>query len=62
VSELARIDDRMTASDGQQALVEDNLKRALDLASDCQSAYLAAPPTLRRQLNQAGLLQERLHR
>jgi site-specific DNA recombinase len=51
--ELARIDDRMSESDNQQAVVEDNLRRALDLASDCRAAYAAAPSALRRQLNQA---------
>jgi site-specific DNA recombinase len=34
-------------------VIDDNLKCALDLASDCQAAYRAATPALRRQLNQA---------
>jgi site-specific DNA recombinase len=51
--ELPRIDDRMRETGSQEALVEENVKRALDLASDCRRAYAAAPPALRRQLNQA---------
>jgi len=50
---LARIGEQEAASDDEQALVEENLKRALDLASDCQTAYITAPPHIRKLFNQA---------
>lgn len=50
---LARIDDHEAATDDEQALIEANLKRALDLARDCQAAYRTAPPAIRKLFNQA---------
>src|SRR5207244_13386732 len=47
------INEHVAASDDQQALVETNLKRALDLATDCQAAYASAPPHIRKLFNQA---------
>ena len=49
--QLAHIEERITATDDHQALVEANLERALDLARNCQTAYLTAPPKVRRLLN-----------
>lgn len=52
-SSLSRIDEYATASENEQALVEINLKRALELASDCQAAYESAPDHIRKLFNQA---------
>ncbi len=51
--DLARIDDRLATTDDHQAQVAANLRRALDLASDCHAAYATAPNTERRLFNQA---------
>ena len=50
---LARINDRLAKSDDHQAHVAANLRRALDLATDCHAAYATAPNTVRRLMNQA---------
>src|SRR5262249_43602185 len=52
-SALARIEEQEAATDDQQELVEENLARALELAADCEAAYLSAPPHIRKLLNQA---------
>jgi site-specific DNA recombinase len=51
--QLGLIEERITATDDHQALVEANLERAMKLARDCQNAYLTAPPKIRRLFNQA---------
>jgi site-specific DNA recombinase len=50
---LETIDNHIAITDDYQALVAANLRRALDLASDCQTAYATAPTAVRRLLNQA---------
>jgi site-specific DNA recombinase len=50
---LSRIDEYATATENEQALIEINLKRALELASDCQAAYGSAPDHIRKVFNQA---------
>ena len=52
-SELTAAEERLAAVDIGFETVETNLARAIDFAADWNSAYLAAGPTLRRQLNQA---------
>jgi site-specific DNA recombinase len=52
-SSLARIDEYAIATENKRALVEINLKRALELASDCQAAYESAPDHIRKLFNQA---------
>jgi hypothetical protein len=52
---LAKINEQEAASEDEQALVEANLKRALDLASDCQAAYRSAPPHIRKLFNPYGV-------
>ncbi|MGQ0777626.1 MAG: recombinase family protein [Pseudonocardiales bacterium] len=52
-SQLATIEQRVTAATATFAEIEANLARALDLARDCHAAYLAAEPRLRRLFNQA---------
>ena len=49
--ELATVEQQINASDDHHRLVRDNLRRALDLARDCQAAYSSAPPLVRRLLN-----------
>jgi site-specific DNA recombinase len=51
-AQLAQIDQDLTSSDDHQALIEDNLRKALDLASDCQAAYRDAPPAVKKLFNQ----------
>ena len=51
-AQLARIEQDLSSGADQQALVEDNLRRALALASDCQTAYLEAPPAVKKLFNQ----------
>src|SRR5207247_872070 len=51
--QLGLIEERITATDDHQAVVEANLEWAMTLARDCQSAYLTAPPKERRLFNQA---------
>jgi site-specific DNA recombinase len=51
--ELNRIDQRLSVTDDHQAQVATNLRRALDMASDCHAAYATAPNTERRLFNQA---------
>jgi site-specific DNA recombinase len=51
--QLALIEERIEASADHQAVVEANLESAMKLARDCQSAYLTAPPKIRRLFNQA---------
>ena len=43
---------KIAETDDHQTLIEANLRRALDLASDCHSAYRRAPPPVRRLFNQ----------
>src|SRR5207253_11067746 len=50
---LAKIGEQEAASEDEQQLVEENLKRALELTSDCQAAYLSAPAHIRKLFNQA---------
>jgi site-specific DNA recombinase len=50
--ELALIKRHFETTEDHQALVEQNLRRALDLAADCHAAYRGAPPLIRRLLNQ----------
>ena len=50
---LAHVQERLDATDYQHDLLEANLKAALELVTDVQSAYAAAPNSVRRQLNQA---------
>ena len=52
-SELTAAEERLAAVDIGFETVETNLARAIDFAVDWNGAYLAAGPTLRRQLNQA---------
>lgn len=52
-SELTTAEERLAAVDIGFETVETNLARAIDFAVDWNGAYLAAGPTLRRQLNQA---------
>src|SRR5579859_3261982 len=51
-TELDSIEVQVTATNDHETLVETNLKRALDLASDCQEAYRGAPPLIKRRFNQ----------
>jgi hypothetical protein len=50
--ELDAIVRRTKQTEDHQALVEENVRRALALASDCQAAYRSAPPSIRRLFNQ----------
>ncbi|MGH4007735.1 MAG: recombinase family protein [Pseudonocardiaceae bacterium] len=52
-SQLAGIEERLSATTAKFDEIEANLARALDLARDCHAAYLAADPQLRRLFNQA---------
>jgi site-specific DNA recombinase len=49
---LAQIDQRLAATDHQHELTDANLKNALALATNAQAAYITAPDSVRRQLNQ----------
>ncbi|WP_405541499.1 recombinase family protein [Streptomyces phaeochromogenes] len=51
--QLTTIEARLGAATATFDAIETNLTRALDLARDCHSAYLAADPQLRRLFNQA---------
>ena len=51
--QLAIIEKRLNSAEAEKNEVEANLATALDLASDCHRAYLAAGPRLRRLFNQA---------
>jgi site-specific DNA recombinase len=50
---LAKIGEQEAATEDEQKLVAANLKRALNLASDCRAAYVSAPPHIRKLFNQA---------
>jgi site-specific DNA recombinase len=50
---LVQIDERLARSQDHEALVAVNLRRALELASDCYEAYATAPDRIRRLMNQA---------
>jgi site-specific DNA recombinase len=50
--ELDAIARRIKQTEDHQALVEENVRRALTLASNCQAAYRSAPPSIRRLFNQ----------
>jgi site-specific DNA recombinase len=52
-SQLAVIDQRLSAATAEFDKIEANLTRALDLARDCHAAYLAADHLVRRLFNQA---------
>jgi site-specific DNA recombinase len=52
-SQLAGIEERLSATTATFDEIEANLARALDLARDCHAAYLTAAPQLRRLFNQA---------
>jgi site-specific DNA recombinase len=52
-SQLAGIEERLSATTATFDKIEANLARALDLARGCHAAYLAADPQLRRLFNQA---------
>jgi site-specific DNA recombinase len=52
-SQLEQIDGRLQATQVEFDTIERNLQRALDFAANCHRAYLAAPPSTRRLLNQA---------
>ena len=51
--QLAYIEQRHTGTDHEHAMVMSNFQRTLDLATDLQAAYQAAPQSVRRQFNQA---------
>src|SRR5579859_87749 len=51
-TELDSIEVQVTATNDHETLVESNLERALDLASDCHEAYRGAPPLIKRRFNQ----------
>jgi site-specific DNA recombinase len=51
--QLVLIDERLNNGQDQQTLVETTLTRAVELARDCQTAYLTAPPKIRQLFNQA---------
>ncbi len=46
------VDEELNTSADHQALIEDNLHRALELAADCQTAYRDAPPAIKKLFNQ----------
>ena len=50
--ELDAITRRTRQTEDHQALVQENVRRALALASDCQAAYRGAPSSIRRLFNQ----------
>ena len=52
-TELDQVEQRLAASELKFETVETNLKKAFDLISNLQAAYLAAPPRTRRPMNQA---------
>lgn len=52
-AQLSYIEQRLENTEGEHALVLTNLRHALDLAINLQSAYESAPATERRQFNQA---------
>ncbi|MGH3904680.1 MAG: recombinase family protein [Pseudonocardiaceae bacterium] len=52
-SQLAGIEERLSATRARFEEIEANLATALDLARDCHTAYLAAGPQVRRLFNQA---------
>ena len=52
-TELGRIAARLSEIEADFAKAEANLERALAFAGNCEAAYRAASPTVRRQFNQA---------
>jgi hypothetical protein len=44
---------QLDALDNDAVAAQDNLHKALALVQDCETAYIKAPPALRRQFNQA---------
>jgi site-specific DNA recombinase len=52
-SQLAYIEQRFEDTDDEHAKVLANLERILDIATDLETAYASAAPTVRRQFNQA---------
>lgn len=52
-SRLSTIDHRLDGAASEDSRVQANLELCLTLATYCHSAYLSAPGTIRRQLNQA---------
>jgi site-specific DNA recombinase len=51
-AQLAKLEERLTATDQRHADTEANLKAALGLAGDCYAAYCAAANTVKRLFNQ----------
>ena len=52
-TELDQVEQRLAASELKFDTIEGNLKKAFDLISNLQAAYIAAPPRTRRLMNQA---------
>lgn len=52
-SQLASIEERLSAATATFDTIEADLTNALNLAQDCHAAYLSAPPHVRRLFNQA---------